>query len=40
MLARIVVHLGVLDEWLVLTVGIVMCVFLQLYKDFLRTRFV
>ena len=39
MLARVGVHLG-LDKWLVLMVRIVMRVFLQMYKGFLRTRYV
>ena len=40
MLVGTVVHLGVLDEWLVLMVRIVMRVFLQLNKGFLQTRYV
>ena len=40
MLARIVIHLRVLGEWLVLIVRIVMRVFLQMYKGFLQMRYV
>ena len=39
MLVRSVVHLGVLDEGLVLMVWIVMLVFLQRCKGFLQRRY-
>ena len=39
MLAHVKVHLGVLDERLVLIVRILMPVFLQMYKGFLQMRY-
>ena len=39
MLARVKVHLGALDERLVLIVRILMRVFLQMYKGFLQMRY-
>ena len=35
-LVRIVVHLGVLDDWLLLTVWIMLLVLLQMYRNFLK----
>ena len=40
MLARIVIHLRVLGERLVLIVRIVVIVFLQIYNGFLEMRYV
>ena len=40
MLVRLVVRLGVLEEWLVLMVHIKMIVFLQMYMNSLEMRYV
>ena len=40
MLVRIVVHLGVFGEWLVLKVRIMQRVFLQVHKVFLELKYV